>query len=266
MKAVLYSIAIIVSLAGSFLIYGNTKKVKSQKEELTEVVNQKARIQKSIKREEQEIDRANQEVTELKTLVAEVNAQIDAAQSKQNALKKTLTRFENEAQEIEGQLEEFQSVIDEIESMLATVDMDDATELPDQIEALKADISKKEEQLESVNAIIVGLNQKVDAAKADKAQAQERLGSIKQNLRTNSMSGRVTAVDPDWGFVVINKGASNSTLKENTPLLVTRGGNYIGTISVSKLENSQAICEVPEDSSYSIQAGDRVILKNTVAQ
>ena len=78
----------------------------------------------------------------------------------------------------------------------------------------------------------------------------------------NAKESVITAVEADWGFVVIGAG-SNVGFTPQTKLLVKRDGVLIGRINPTSIEPSQTIAEIETSSlapGASIQPGDRVIL------
>ena len=87
---------------------------------------------------------------------------------------------------------------------------------------------------------------------------------IERNSRIgrNSMESVVTAVNQDWGFLVIGAG-SNSGFTPQTSLIVERDGRLIGRVRPSSIEPTQTIAEIDFNSLASgvrMQPGDRVIL------
>ena len=86
-------------------------------------------------------------------------------------------------------------------------------------------------------------------------------------ISRNSMQAVVTAVNQDWGFVVIGAG-SNSGFTPQASLLVERDGRKIGRVRPSSIEPTQTIAEIDFDSIASgvrLQPGDRVILATPTA-
>jgi hypothetical protein len=72
----------------------------------------------------------------------------------------------------------------------------------------------------------------------------------------------VSAVDHEWGFVVIGAG-SNSGFTPQTELVIERDGIRIARVTPSSVEPSQTIAEIDSKSlsaGVRIQPGDRVIL------
>jgi hypothetical protein len=83
----------------------------------------------------------------------------------------------------------------------------------------------------------------------------------------NSLQARVLAVNPDWGFVVIDAGKA-SGIEQDTKLLVTRNRQTVGKISILSVEGGRSVASIVPDAIYggsSIVPGDRVILENLTA-
>ena len=91
---------------------------------------------------------------------------------------------------------------------------------------------------------------------------------IERNSRIgrNSMEAVVTAVNQDWGFIVIGAG-SNSGFTPQSALIVRRDGRMIGRVRPSSIEPTQTIAEIEFDSlatGVRLQPGDRVILAKPI--
>mgnify|MGYP003386734958 FL=1 len=83
----------------------------------------------------------------------------------------------------------------------------------------------------------------------------------------NSLQARVVAVNPDWGFVVIDAGKS-SGIEQDTKLLITRDRQTVGKVSVISVEGNRTVAGIVPDAIYGgskIAPGDRVILENLTA-
>ena len=89
-----------------------------------------------------------------------------------------------------------------------------------------------------------------------------RKAARNKRIDRNAMEARVTAVNQDWGFLVIGAG-SNSGFTPQTTLLVKRDGRLIGRVNPSAIEPTQTIAEIDLKSlapGVRLQAGDRVIV------
>ena len=79
------------------------------------------------------------------------------------------------------------------------------------------------------------------------------------------MESVITAVDQNWGFVVIGAGAKTGFTPQ-TVLLVKRDGKLIGKVRPTAIEPTQTIADIVTDSmapGVRLQPGDRVILAKT---
>ena len=107
----------------------------------------------------------------------------------------------------------------------------------------------------------LGTRAGLDVAEGD-VGVTERDAARNSRMRRNAMESVVTAVNEDWGFVVIGAG-SNTGFTPQTKLLVKRDGRLIAEVQPSSIEPSQTIAEIDKDSvapGARIQPGDRVIL------
>lgn len=80
-----------------------------------------------------------------------------------------------------------------------------------------------------------------------------------------SLSGKVTAVDPKWDFVIVDMGANHGLLK-NGELSISREGKLVARVKVSKVETDYAIANVmPGFKKSEIREGDAVLTPSSMA-
>ncbi len=68
----------------------------------------------------------------------------------------------------------------------------------------------------------------------------------------------------DWGFVIVNAGQSRG-ITEATKLLVTRGSQTVGKLSIVSIQGNRTVANILPDTlaeGMTIAPGDRVILEN----
>lgn len=269
MKNILLIVAALLTLGASYLSYSNNQKLGNINEEAEELAARKENLAKSVDEAEEELAEANAAVKEAEALIAGKKADLDIAKSKINSLKKSQSKFEDNLATIDSDIEDLGKLESEVQNTLAEFGMNDISELPDKISSLKKDIRDEEDNLSNINIVTEELETSIAAKESEKDSITSRIASIKKTISNNSLVGRITAVNSDWGFVVINKGSVNSSLGENQELLVSRGGRYIGKVTVSTLEENQSICDItPTTLKYGTKVfpGDLVILKDTVAR
>lgn len=163
---------------------------------------------------------------------------------------------------IAKELTDKKAVYKQVEDELASYGVKD----PQEVVTMMEDAKKKTEELngalEEMNTLIEASGKKVAEKEMQLASLQKTQSHYKAKFATNSKEYRVTAVDPQWGFVVLNAGES-STLEPNTMLLVTRNGKNIARLKVTSKEKSQTVADIVPGSlskGNRIEAGDSVFL------
>lgn len=79
-----------------------------------------------------------------------------------------------------------------------------------------------------------------------------------------SLSGKVTAVDPKWDFVILDMGANHGLLK-NGELSISREGKLVARVKVSRVETDYSIANVmPGFKRSEIREGDAVLTPSSV--
>ena len=129
----------------------------------------------------------------------------------------------------------------------------------EELDAKKKDQTKK---FEEVSTLAGSAEKTVSDNKMKIAELAGRKAKRDERISANAKEAVITAVDTDWGFVIIGAG-SNVGFTPQTKLLVKRDGVMIGRITPTSIEPSQTIGEVDRESlapGVSFQVGDRVIL------
>jgi hypothetical protein len=134
--------------------------------------------------------------------------------------------------------------------------------LPQKIEEIENDKKAKTQKLEELVTLVDGATKDVARNNSNIADLSSRKSKRDKKIGDNAKEAVITAVDGEWGFVVIGAG-SNVGFTPQTKLLVKRNGVLIGRISPTSIEPTQTIAEIDRDSlaaGASLQVGDRVIL------
>ena len=153
---------------------------------------------------------------------------------------------------------------------------DSLPELPEGVKAetIAEDINRMKKEQAELEAQALAKAEEVKTEEAKIADAQKKLDEITRKIverqkmfERNSLQARVLAVNPDWGFVVIDAGKA-SGIEQDTKLLVTRNRQTVGKISILSVEGGRSVASIVPDAMYggsSIVPGDRVILENLTA-
>ncbi|MDA9922418.1 hypothetical protein N9E25_03705 [Verrucomicrobiales bacterium] len=86
-----------------------------------------------------------------------------------------------------------------------------------------------------------------------------------QKLAVGGLVATVTAVNNEWGFVMVNAGQAHG-VSPDASLLVKRGNSRIGRLRIVNLEAASTIADVVDDSivpGINVQPGDKVIFETS---
>lgn len=117
------------------------------------------------------------------------------------------------------------------------------------LDELKGRFNAQSEELKRANELL-------EIAKGMGFKPQDARKKGKVVLPTTPIRGRVTAVDPKIGLVVINVG-SQDKVEERFPFIVYRGAEFVAKIVVDQVFPEMSVARV-EIAKASIQIGDNV--------
>lgn len=120
------------------------------------------------------------------------------------------------------------------------------------------------------NALIIKQKQDVVSARMEeKKGTEDRIDYYKKEtkkqengLMDDAFSGSIAGVDPQFGFISINKGNGSKVVK-GARLDVRRGSETIATLLVTRVLPSSSVCDIVTGSlaaGQSVQVGDRVVV------
>ena len=127
--------------------------------------------------------------------------------------------------------------------------------LESDLESARQDLATKKAELDVVSKKVAANEVRIE--KAEKVQA-DRLSSIERN----SSEGVITAVNEDWGFVLVNIGKDQG-VQGDSELIVKRDGIRIGNLNVVSIQPGITVADINQKGlSGSVEPGDRVIFQN----
>ena len=177
------------------------------------------------------IKRLDNEIAGLNSEKAPVDKKIATAE---NAVKEISERFPGTT---------LQNVADKIK------------QLESDLETAKQDLATRKTELEVVNKKVAANEVRIE--KAEKVQA-DRLSSIGRN----ATEGMITAVNTDWGFVLVNIGKDQG-VQGDSELIVKRNGIRIGNLNVVSIQPGLTVADIYQKGlSGSVEPGDKVIFEN----
>jgi uncharacterized phage infection (PIP) family protein YhgE len=222
-------------------------------------------------------EKADTEIDEERKLLEESKKNLDIATASVENLKATANQLKNELVKVDGDLaaqdaefEQLNNALKEVQALFVEMNLgDDVTmdNLAEKMGEIDEDIKGKRSKMEELDALIEGARKSLATKQEEVSRLVSRKEARDNRINRNAMEARVTAVDHDWGFLVIGAG-SNSGFTPQTSLLVKRDGRLIGKVNPSAIEPTQTIAEIDLktlSSGVRIQPGDTVILAKPAA-
>lgn len=200
--------------------------------------------------------------------IRQVRGEIDVEQEKLKQNKNRLVLAESDAKRVQEELDAKVTKKAKLES--------DLEGLPKDVkpETIAEDINRMKKEKADLEGQAILKAEEVVAEEAKITVAQNKLNDVTRKIEDrrkmferNSLQARVVAVNPDWGFVVIDAGKS-SGIEQDTKLLVTRNRETVGKISVISVEGNRTVASIVGDAIFGgsrIAPGDSVILENLTA-
>jgi peptidoglycan hydrolase CwlO-like protein len=263
MKAIFYALSLLVTGVAAFFSYQNVGKYQVQKDEKEATIDKNTTLTKQTATQQTNLD---EEKVKLETANREreaVKQSIDSLGSKGKALAREIATLNAQLEEQKAKFAELKKSEDQLNQMLAQQGGGVTIEtLPATVQELEAKRVAKTKELEELKTGIEALEKNVAKNQEEISRLAERDATRDVRIRRNAMESVVTAVNEDWGFVIIGAG-SNTGFTPQTKLLVKREGRLIGMVKPSSIEPSQVVAEIDTDTlapGVRIQPGDRVIL------
>ncbi len=263
MKAILYVISLAITGAAVFFSNQNLGKFKEQQEIRKDLTDRSRAVSREGDKKLEEVTSEKETLTAAKNDKATLEASLESLKADERQLTRAVAELEGQ---LESQKEKF-AELDKLQKELEGVFRDlpggiTLENIPSKVEELKTELENKKRELAEVETGIEAAERAVEGNRADIVSLAEREANRNRRFRANAMQSVVTAVNHDYGFVVIGAG-SNTGFTPQTRLLIQRGGRLVGEVKPSSIEPSQTIAEIDEDTlapGARIQPGDTVIL------
>lgn len=268
MKAIFNILAILAIGAGVFFSYDLSHKFQGQQElRLKAVAENKTTTENAVKTEAD----LKEEQAGLKKAQDEqqiTEQAISALKATESSSKRDLTAKDAELAEQKTQFADLDKAIAEINNILKGLGTDVTLEnLPEKVKELenkKLDLQKKKEELATLTE---AASKKREGQQDETGRLADTKAKRDARIRKNSLETVITAVNQEWGFVMVGAGASTG-FSPQTKLLVERDGRMIGKLQPTSIEPNQTLADIDFDSlaaGVRLQPGDRVILAEPAA-
>lgn len=267
MKAILYVVAIIAAIGAIYFTLGHTRKFEElEKDRLTTIQKNKDTSARA--------DGTEKDLSKERGVLAAANTKREELTQSITNLKSTGSTLKRQEEELDATLEaqakdfdQLNKTLDEVKKILAGLGEDITLDnLSEKIAAIQADKKSKQEKLEELQTLVASAEKLLEKNRAEVDRLMKRDMERNTRIGRTGMESVVTAVNQDWGFLVIGAG-SNSGFTPQTSLIVQRNGRLIGRVHPSSIEPTQTIAEIDFDSlatGVRIQPGDRVMLAKPV--
>jgi len=268
MKAIFYVVAILATGAAAFFSYNQSSKFGSLQADRLATIAQNAQVTKSAETAEEEIKRQE-------GLLAESKEKRDLLSQSVSSLKSTGSALSNDVVKLDGDLTDQNEELDQLKKAVVEVNtiMSDLgggvtlDTLAEKIQQIEADKKAKQAKLEELEALNDGATNKLANGNAELDRLSKRMVECSARISANLIEAVVTAVNQDWGFLVVGAGA-NSGFSPQSGLLIQRDGRVIAKVRPSAIEPTQTIAEIDFSSlapGVRLQPGDQAILATPAA-
>jgi predicted nucleic acid-binding Zn-ribbon protein len=261
MKAIFYVLALLVTIGAAYFSFDNKNRFETQKNEKEAAISENKTVSRSADLKQEDLTKEKAELKTASDEKAEVEATIENLVSREGSLKRDLGELEGVLEEQQAKFADLKKSQDQINALVegANVSLE---ELPGEVTRMEEEKKAKTKELGELETNVATLQRNVESNQAEIGRLADRSASRDRRIGRNAMESVVSAVNDDWGFVIIAAG-SNTGFTPETTLLVKRDGRLIAEVKPSSIEPTQTIAEIDPESvapGVRIQPGDRVIL------
>lgn len=258
MTKVLFILSAVVMVVASLFAYQNGRA-------FAEVRNNVASTHVKVR---SELNAAEKSVTQVKEVASQANAvteELSVEQERIKSQKLKIAQVDNDTKSVQDELDSQNAKLAEQKIKLEKLPqgvkpetlVEDMNRIKKSIADLKAEAADKEKQVSTEEAKVAETRKGLD-------DLVRKIEERKKSFDRNALSAQVVAVNPDWGFVVVNAGDRRG-ITEATKLLVVRGTRTVGKLSIVSVQGDRTVANILPDTlarGMTIQPGDRVILEN----
>ena len=264
MKFVFLSLAIIATAVASYFTVTQTEKfqavkdlrIKTNKENIVLTGSIEDRLAKIAVEEE------NKKVAEGERSVAQ--ASVANFKAENNSIENQVASLDVKLTAQETQLGELKQVVTGVQTEFKQVGIEtNLGSIDEDFKTLTTSIETKQGTDQGLDESIAKDEKKLADKRAEIDRYNGRIQARDLRIAQNEIEARVTAVNHDWGFVMIGAG-SNSGFNPDTVLLVKRDGRLIGKVKPSSIEPTQTVADIEFSSlapGVRFQPGDEVMLQ-----
>lgn len=268
MKVIAHVVAIVVLLGAAYLTLSHRNKFIKLEQVRLETISENNTVSANADATETELKKTRESLAAAEQKREETTQSLDALRSAGNNMQREAADLDSTLKSQDDEFAELNRAREEVANIVKNLGDDITLEnLAEKIDEINVDLQAKKEKLEELQTLSESASKLLAKTRAEIDRLVKREIERNANIGRNSMEAVVTAVNQDWGFLVIGAG-SNSGFTPQTGLLVQRDGRLLGRVTPSAIEPTQTIAEIDFKSigaGVRIQPGDRVILAKPVA-
>jgi hypothetical protein len=265
MKFIFPILAILVCGAAAYFSFEQSNKFQECQDDRLLAISTNKSVTANADKEDIKIENEQKLLEESKKNLDMVTASVQSLESDTTRLKNELVKVDEEIALQDAEEEQLNKALKEVQQIFVDMKLGDDVgidNLAEKIGEIDEEIKIKGVKNEELEALIDGAKKSLASRQDDVTRLITRKDSRDTRIGHNAIEARVTAVDNNWGFLVIGAGA-NSGFTPQTTLLVMRDGRLIGKVNPSAIEPTQTIAEIDFKSistGVRIQPGDSVII------
>jgi len=260
-KTIFYILATLLSLAAAYFGFTNHSVYDEQKNTYLTAKDKKDNFNLTNDKRSEELEEAKELLLAANTKGSELEASLDLLKSDQVSLERSIAEYNGQIEAADAKLAEAENLLVQLRQLFPDGELDD---IPDIISGLENDVNQSQKELDEKLIVSDKLTTVVSNNIAEVGRLDGKIGEIKQRIKGNSLEARLSSVDNQWGFVVINGVGSNNGISGDTKLVVHRGNRFLGRLQISSLEPNQIVADIDKRTMASgirLSPGDRVILE-----
>jgi small-conductance mechanosensitive channel len=268
MKIAFYILTFLVCGVAAYFSLSHMEKFESQRDTRIETIKTNRSVSATADATEAEIVVRSGVLRQAEEERATATASLESATATGRSLTGQVNELDSSIQGQQAEISRLNGTISEITAKLSEFGANATPDtIPETISTLERQrdelIAEKNELLELIGAA----ERNLDDKQAEAAAVAQRTATRNSQLSLNATEAVISAVNHDWGFVLIGAG-SNSGFSPQSSMVVQRDGRVIGRVRPSSVEPTQTVAEI-EYSTLSpgvrLQPGDRVLLARPVA-
>lgn len=259
MKSLFYVLTLVAGLAASYFSYNNSQKHKELTAETKEAERKNVHLDGEIRDFDDKIKNDAEELSALEKELSLIGANVDEVDGELAIEERDFKQLEADLLKVSAEIEETNLIVKKVEDVFSAegVQFDEAGKYIEDLENKKNSLSQSFGELE---ANIETAEEKLVANNSRMSDLEEKQVQRQQRLRSNGAEATVTAVNHDWGFVVVDLG-KDFVVTAESELLVKRHSNLIGKLKLSSIETGRIVCDIDYDTmmpGVTVEVGDKI--------